>query len=74
MNTSSPTTKEKQMKTTLDTRTYERSHWHKPRGRGYWAFIRPEDDPSDMGAVVWMSGTLTECKQALPGGEWVVLP
>ena len=57
------------MATTLNTTEYRFSHGKAPRGRGYWGFQRPQG-----GDIVWLTGTLTECKRQLAGGEWIVCP
>ena len=44
----------------VDTRRYELSHWHKPRGRGYWGF---SVDNGQTFREVWVSGLYTEAKQ-----------
>jgi hypothetical protein len=50
------------MKTTFCTREFERSHGHKPRGTGVWAFMPAEGgDPCDWVFTPCM--TFTEAKQ-----------
>lgn len=48
------------MKTRIETREYENSHGHGPRGRGSWAF----QVGSDVTDVLWSpSMTYTEAKK-----------
>ena len=55
--------------TKLDTREYRFSHGKDPRGHGYWGF-----QPAAGGEIVWLTGTLTECRKLLPAGTWIVCP
>ena len=50
------------MKTEFCTRDYERSHGHKPRGTGCWAFM-PDNSGNPDDWVFTPSMTYTEAKQ-----------
>ena len=54
---------------TLTTSAFERSHGHKPRGFGHWAFQRTTSrtafERELEGELVFLTGTLTECREQL---------
>jgi hypothetical protein len=55
--------------TELKTNEYVFAHGKAPRGRGCWAF-KPVGGTDE--AIVWLTGTLTECRKQLPAGRWIV--
>lgn len=44
----------------FNTREYEFSHGHKPRGRGGWAFSFKRNP--EMSEIFWINGTYSEAK------------
>lgn len=55
------------MRTEFTTAAFERSHGHRPRGSGSWAFQRSTGwtafDRELVGEVVWVQGTLTAARK-----------
>lgn len=45
----------------FNTREYEFSQGHKPRGNGAWAFSFKHNP--DMSEIFWINGTYGECKK-----------
>jgi len=43
----------------IDTRQYQASHVHTPRGRGLWGF-----ENAKTHEIVWIDGTYTEAREA----------
>ena len=53
------------VKVWVDTRRYELSHMHRPRGYGYWGFaVHPLLGETRGVREVWVQGTYTAAKAA----------